>query len=306
MNMNNLQWKSNVFEDEIYQLFINLNEKVGEEGRLALERQPWELRERRPMYNGWCVNILDRDILYCGVKGYVYMNPKIYGVDYISVGKVVLVHDILTKYSVRNIYEHDSRGFFDCDGSDEDRDVMAAIIHSLTGFFKDNDYSYATAYFREDDEIVNKMALCYANQIGSFWPRSCTGKTILMVDNCLYKIRCYVYLVGCVSREDLILGVIDRGEYAAYRVTLKISDLGFEVTVDAAQEGYKYPHGVEGGSGYYYELLAMYIQEYLDMELCEMDGDIGEYDSSRDILYSSKMLAEFQRWFNYRKNEDKL
>ncbi|CAB3980416.1 Hypothetical predicted protein [Paramuricea clavata] len=150
------------------------------------------------------------------------------------------------------------------------------------------------------------MALCYANQIGSFWPRPLTGTTVLMVDNCLYKMRCYVYLVGYVSREDLILGVIDRGEYASYRVTLEyISNTGFEITVEAAQVDFKYPQGVEGGSGYY-ELLAKYIQEYLSIELCEMDGDIRGYDSSRKILYSSKMLAEFQRWFDYRKNEDKL
>ncbi|CAB3985147.1 Hypothetical predicted protein [Paramuricea clavata] len=231
MNVNSLEWKRKVFGD---QLFVNLNEKLGEEGREGIQFAPWE---RRPMREGWCVNILDQDILHCGVKGYAYMNPKIYGVDYISIGKIVLVHDILTKYSVRNIYNQEDRNFFECDGGEEDRDIMRDIIHSLTGFFYTNDYSlYIPSYFREDDEIINKMLLCY---VGDFWPRSFAGTTILMVDNCLYELERYVYLVGYVSREALTLGLIDRGEYAAYEVALKyISVKGFEITFKAVREDF--------------------------------------------------------------------
>jgi hypothetical protein len=104
------------------------------------------------------------------------------------------------------------------------------------------------------------------------------------MDDSVYNVRKYVYLVKMENFYDWRLGVVGKGEAGVYRFTLTYHcDKGIVLREDFRQDG-----------------TSENIIEYLNIELCEMLDDIRCYDDVTKTLYSTKLLEEFRKQFDAR------
>ena len=131
------------------------------------------------------------------------------------------------------------------------------------------------AYCEEDEKVISCLTAVHP---------SFNRGVVLFMDDSVYNVRKYVYLVKMENFYDWRLGVVGKGEAAVYRFTLMYcSDKGIVLCEDFRQDG-----------------TSENIIEYLNIELCEMLDDIRCYDDVTKTLYSTKLLEEFRKQFDAR------
>ena len=106
----------------------------------------------------------------------------------------------------------------------------------------------------------------------------------MFVNNSVYSVKRYVYLVKMKNFYEWSLGVVCRGEADVYNFSLTYyGDKGIVLCTDRVDR------------------VAENIVEYLNIELCEiLDGDIRSYDVVTKTLYSPKLIDEFRIQFGER------
>ena len=132
------------------------------------------------------------------------------------------------------------------------------------------------AYCEEDVKVISCLLAVHP---------SFNRGVVLFMDDSVYNVRKYVYLVKIEHFYDWHLGVVGKDEAAVYRFTLAYySDKGIVLRKDFRQDG-----------------TSENIIEYLNIELCEiLDDDIRCYDDVTKTLYSTKLLEEFRKQFDAR------
>ena len=106
----------------------------------------------------------------------------------------------------------------------------------------------------------------------------------MFVNNSVYRVKKYVYLVKMKNFYEWSLGVVCRSEATVYHFSLTYyGDKGIVLCTDLQDR------------------VAENIVEYLNIELCEiLDGDIRCYDVVTKTLYSPKLIDEFRKQFGER------
>jgi hypothetical protein len=133
-----------------------------------------------------------------------------------------------------------------------------------------------------DEVVINGFTLV---QSGFFsYKKWCRGSVIMFMDDTVYDVRKYVYLVKMESFSDWKIGVVGRGNAAVYHFTV----------VYYANKGIRL-----------FELrqdhISSNIVEYLNIELDEiLHDDIRCYDDITKTLYSVKLVEEFKKQFHLR------
>jgi hypothetical protein len=99
----------------------------------------------------------------------------------------------------------------------------------------------------------------------------------IFMDDTLYVVKKYVYMVEMLSLYEWVLCVIARGEFTVYVACLTFhEDSHIVVKFDIRND----------------------LEEFLNIELTEMlDGDIRGYDVSKKILYSPQLIFFFKEQF---------
>jgi hypothetical protein len=123
-------------------------------------------------------------------------------------------------------------------------------------------------------------------QSGFFsYKKWCRGGVVMFMDDTVYDIRRYVYLVKMVNFNDWKLGVVGRGSAAVYHFTITYyANKGIGLGEDLRQDHISYN-----------------IIEYLNIELDEiLHDDIRRYDDVTKTLYSVKLIEEFKKQFHLR------
>jgi hypothetical protein len=107
----------------------------------------------------------------------------------------------------------------------------------------------------------------------------------MFMDDSVYNVRKYVYLVKMENFYDWTLGVVGRGVSAVYHFTLTYcADKGIVLREDLRQDR-----------------TSSNIIEYLNIELDEiLHDDIRRYDDVTKTLYSIKLIEEFKKQFDVR------
>ena len=105
------------------------------------------------------------------------------------------------------------------------------------------------------------------------------------MDDSVYNVQKYVYLVRMENFYDWKLGVVGRGESAVYHFTLTYcANKGVVLREDLRQDR-----------------TSANIIEYLNIELDEiLHDDIRRYDDVTKTLYSIKLIEEFRKQFDLR------
>jgi hypothetical protein len=127
--------------------------------------------------------------------------------------------------------------------------------------------------FKEDEQIVNYLAHVYVLGDWINWRR---GHNIF-VDDTVYIVEKYVYLVKMLNFYEWIFCVVGKGEFEIYVGSLTYyEDTHIVVNFDVRND----------------------IEEFLNIELTEMlDGDISGYDVNKRILYSPQLILLFKEQF---------
>ena len=127
--------------------------------------------------------------------------------------------------------------------------------------------------FKEDEQIVNYLAHVYVFGEWVNWRR---GNNIF-VDDTLYLVEKYVYLVKMLNFYEWVLCVVGKGEFTIHVASLTYyEDTHIVVKFDARND----------------------MEEFLNIELTEMlAGDIRGYDADKMILYSPQLILQFKEQF---------
>jgi hypothetical protein len=107
----------------------------------------------------------------------------------------------------------------------------------------------------------------------------------MFMDDTVYDVRKYVYLVKMENFYDWKLGVVGRGNAAVYHFTIiYYANKGICLREDLRQDQ-----------------ISSNIIEYLNIELDEiLHDDIRRYDDDTKTLYSIKLVEEFKKQFHLR------
>ena len=107
----------------------------------------------------------------------------------------------------------------------------------------------------------------------------------MFIDDTVYDIQKYVYLVKMENFYAWKLGVVGRGVAALYHFTIKYyADKGIVLSEHLRQDH-----------------ISSNIIEYLNIELDEiLQDDIRCYDDVTKTLYSIKLVEEFKKQFHLR------
>jgi ABC-type multidrug transport system fused ATPase/permease subunit len=123
-------------------------------------------------------------------------------------------------------------------------------------------------------------------QSGFFsYKKWCCGSVVMFMDDTVYDVRKYVYLVKMENFYDWKLGVVGRGNAAVYHFTITYyANKGIRLREDLRQDQ-----------------ISSNIIEYLNIELDEiLHDDIRCYDDVTKTLYSVKLVEEFKKQFHLR------
>jgi hypothetical protein len=125
--------------------------------------------------------------------------------------------------------------------------------------------------FEEDVKIVNCLS-----KVAGYWS-GFRDEVNIFIDNTLYSVKKYVYLVEMLNFYEWVLCVIAGGEFTIHVVSLTYyEDTHIAVKFDVRND----------------------MEEFLNIELTEMlDGDIRGYDVSKKILYSPQLILQFKEQF---------
>jgi hypothetical protein len=140
------------------------------------------------------------------------------------------------------------------------------------------------SYCEEDEKVISCLTAAQPFLHGWFTSFNCGG-VVMFMDDSVYDVQKYVYLVKMENFYEWSLGVVGKGEAAVYHFTLTYyCDKGIGLREDLRQDG-----------------TSENIIEYLNIELCEiLDGDIRCYDDVTKTLYSTKLIEEFRKQFDAR------
>ena len=95
-------------------------------------------------YFGIPLTIFHKDTIYCDVNIYLYLGPKTYVEDTVSIMKLELARDELTQYKLNSPFNkhHKNWKLFYCDGARAyEENIMQSVIQSITGYFHTREYS---------------------------------------------------------------------------------------------------------------------------------------------------------------------
>jgi hypothetical protein len=123
-------------------------------------------------------------------------------------------------------------------------------------------------------------------QSGFFsYKKWCRGSVVMFMDDTVYDVRKYVYLVKMENFYEWKLGVVGRGNATVYHFTIiYYANKGIGLREDLRQDQ-----------------ISANIIEYLNIELDEiLDDDIRCYDDDTKTLYSIKLVEEFKKQFHLR------
>jgi hypothetical protein len=136
------------------------------------------------------------------------------------------------------------------------------------------------SYCEEDEKVISWLTL-----VQPFYKKWFRGSVVMFMDDSVYNVRKYVYLVKMENFYDWTLGVVGRGEAAVYHFTLThCADKGIVLREDLRQDR-----------------TSSNIIEYLNIELDEiLHDDIRRYDDVTKTLYSIKLIEEFKKQFDVR------
>jgi hypothetical protein len=90
------------------------------------------------------LTIFCKDTIYCDVNIYLYLSPKTYVEDTVSIMKMELARDELTQYKLNSPFNkhHKKWKLFYCDGARAyEENIMQSVIQSITGYFHTREYS---------------------------------------------------------------------------------------------------------------------------------------------------------------------
>jgi hypothetical protein len=140
------------------------------------------------------------------------------------------------------------------------------------------------AYCEEDEKVISRLTAVQPFLHGWFTSFN-RGGVVMFMNDSVYCVKKYVYLVKMENFYEWSLGVVGKGEAAVYHFTLTYyGDKGIVLHEDLHQDK-----------------VAENIVEYLNIELCEiLDGDIRCYDAVTKTLYSTKLIEEFRKQFDAR------
>ena len=107
----------------------------------------------------------------------------------------------------------------------------------------------------------------------------------MLINDTIYNIRKYVYLVKMENIYVWKIGVVGRGSAALYHFNIVYyADKGIVLSEDLRQDH-----------------ISSNIIDYLNIELDEiLDDDIRRYDYVTKTLYSSQLVEEFKKQFHLR------
>ena len=136
------------------------------------------------------------------------------------------------------------------------------------------------SYCEEDEKVISVLTL-----VQPFYRKWYRGSVVMFMDDSVYNVRKYVYLVKMENFYNWTLGVVGRGNAAVYHFTLMyFADKGIVLREDLHQDS-----------------ISSNIIEYLNIELDEiLHDDIRHYDDVTKTLYSIKLIEEFKRQFDVR------
>jgi hypothetical protein len=114
------------------------------------------------------------------------------------------------------------------------------------------------SYCEEDEKVISWLTL-----VQPFYKKWYRGSVVMFMDDSVYNVRKYVYLVKMENFYDWTLGVVGRGNAAVYHFTLTyFADKGIVLREDLRQDR-----------------TSSNIIEYLNIELDEiLHDDIRRYD----------------------------
>ena len=140
------------------------------------------------------------------------------------------------------------------------------------------------AYCEEDEKVISRLTGVQPFLCGWFTSFN-RGGVVMFMNDSVYSVKKYVYLVKMENFYEWSLGVVGKGEAAVYHFTLTYyEDKGIVLREDLHQDR-----------------VAENIVEYLNIELCEiLDSDIRCYDAVTKTLYSTKLIEEFRKQFDAR------
>ena len=95
-------------------------------------------------YFGIPVTIFHKDNIYCDVNIYLYLGPKTYVEDTVSIMKMEVASDELTQYKLNSPFnkQHKKWKLFYCDGANAyEENIMQSVIQDITGYFHTRAYS---------------------------------------------------------------------------------------------------------------------------------------------------------------------
>jgi hypothetical protein len=138
----------------------------------------------------------------------------------------------------------------------------------------------------EDEKVISWLTL--VQPFDKKWHR---GSVVMFMDDSIYNVRKYVYLIKMKNFYDWKLGVVGRGVSAVYHFTLTyLLDKGIVLREDLRQDR-----------------TSSNIIEYLNIELDEiLHDDIRHYDDVTKTLYSNNLIEEFKRQFDMRNESMKI
>jgi hypothetical protein len=136
------------------------------------------------------------------------------------------------------------------------------------------------SYCEEDEKVISWLTL-----VQPFYKKWYRGSVVMFMDDSVYNVRKYVYLVKMENFYDWTLGVVGRGKAAVYHFTLMYcADKGIVLREDLRQDR-----------------TSSNIIEFLNIELDEiLHDDIRRYDDVTKTLYSIKLIEEFKKQFDVR------
>jgi serine/threonine protein kinase HipA of HipAB toxin-antitoxin module len=139
--------------------------------------------------------------------------------------------------------------------------------------------------FKEDEKVVNYLVHVYGARGQWVNWRHWLGDINIFMDDTLYSVKKYVYLVEMLNFYEWVLCVIAGGEFTVHVASLTYyEDTHIVVKFDARND----------------------MEEFLNIELTEMlAGDIRGYDVNKKILYSLQLILQFKEQFAARNKEMK-
>jgi hypothetical protein len=138
----------------------------------------------------------------------------------------------------------------------------------------------------EDEKVISCLTL-----VQPFDKKGQRGSVVMFMDDSIYNVREYVYLIKMKKFYDWKLGVVGRGVSAVYHFTLTYwLDKGIVLREDLRQDR-----------------TSANIIEYLNIELDEiLHDDIRHYDDVTKTLYSNNLIEEFKKQFDVRNESMKI